>query len=55
MTSVGAIPYAAELPCADCGRQARDYHHHLGYEHPEAVIPLCPKCHATRHRIGMEN
>lgn len=43
----GAIPRASELPCAHCGAQATDYHHHKGYspEHALDVIPLCRACH----------
>ena len=38
--------------CA-CGKQAEQYHHHLGYEpeHQFDVIPVCVKCHKSVHLI----
>jgi hypothetical protein len=43
----GELPPANTLTCQERGNQARDYHHHKGYQ-PEFwldVIPLCAKCH----------
>ena len=47
----GKMPPARDLPCAHCGSQAAQYHHHLGYEreHWLDVIPLCQDCHDAEH------
>jgi hypothetical protein len=45
----GTMPHAWELTCADCGGQARDYHHE-DYDKPMKVVPLCRSCHKKRHR-----
>lgn len=44
----GKIPAAKTLECAECGKQAQQYHHHLGYapEYQEDVVPVCLDCHA---------
>lgn len=42
----GRLPRLDTLQCA-CGKQAKQYHHHKGYE-PKFwldVIPVCAKCH----------
>ena len=41
------IPKASELECTECGGQAQEYHHHLGYawEHRYDVQPVCRNCH----------
>ena len=41
---------AKMLKCFDCGKQARDYDHYLGYEkkHVFDVQPFCFSCHAKR-------
>lgn len=41
------IPKASELTCVNCGDQAKEYHHHLGYdwENRYNVIPVCKQCH----------
>lgn len=48
----GKLPSASRLICSECGKQAEQYHHHLGYEpeHWLDVIPLCKKCHDDIHR-----
>jgi hypothetical protein len=40
------------LPCLDCGKQARVYHHHLGYAraHVLDIHALCYSCHKYRHQ-----
>jgi hypothetical protein len=45
------LPRLAQQKCTDCGQQAVNYHHHLGYapEHWLDVVPLCRKCHRARH------
>lgn len=47
----GRMPAVRSLLCADCGKPARHYHHHLGYdaEHRLDVLPLCYRCHTRRH------
>lgn len=47
----GKMPAPKNLTCLDCGKQAREYHHHNGYDdaHKLDVIPLCRSCHARRH------
>jgi hypothetical protein len=39
------------LPCVRCGKQARQYHHHNGYEpeHYLDVVPMCASCHVKEH------
>lgn len=41
------IPGIQTLKCQGCGGQAREYHHHQGYEQEFwlDVIPLCIPCH----------
>lgn len=41
------IPRASELTCCNCGAQAKQYHHHMGYdwENRYNVIPVCVPCH----------
>ncbi len=43
----GSMPSARTLKCVRCDKQARHYHHHLGYapEHQRDVIPVCALCH----------
>lgn len=45
------LPHPTELNCAECGKQAQEYHHHNGYdkEHWLDVIPLCAACHTSVH------
>lgn len=46
----GVIPPAKKLPCQDCGKQAREYHHEsYEYDRRLDVIPLCNRCHNKRH------
>lgn len=46
----GVLPKAKTTSCADCGGQAREYHH-WSYkdEHWLDVVPLCVSCHRARH------
>jgi hypothetical protein len=46
-----AMPKAKDLPCHFCENQAKEYHHHLGYEpeHWLDVIPVCKACHTKAH------
>lgn len=46
--TTGELPRPDSLQCS-CGEQAKEYHHHLGYEpeHHLHVIPLCKKCHTS--------
>jgi len=43
----GKLPKACYLQCHCCGTQAKEWHHHKGYEpqHWLDVIPLCIICH----------
>ena len=47
----GELPRPGDAQCADCGRAAQQYHHHLGYDQPHwlDVIALCRSCHQKRH------
>lgn len=47
----GRMTRAADLPCRDCGGNADEYHHHLGYSrgHWLDAVPLCKSCHVKRH------
>lgn len=49
--SRGLLPQISTCTCVDCGAQAAEYHHHVGYEeaHWLDVIPLCRECHLARH------
>jgi abortive infection bacteriophage resistance protein len=49
----GRLPRISTLKCSNCPKQARDYHHHLGYafEHWLNVIPVCRKCHKKLHSL----
>jgi hypothetical protein len=48
----GQIKKASQYKCRECGKHAHEYHHHLGYstEHWFDVVPLCRKCHKSKHR-----
>lgn len=49
----GIFPRPDTLKCFNCENQAKEYHHHKGYE-PEywfEVIPLCTNCHRNIHRL----
>lgn len=43
----GQMSPAKNLLCVHCGKSARHYHHHNGYDevHKLDVIPLCIPCH----------
>lgn len=51
-TKRGDMPRAAELLCVDCGIEANQYDHYLGYttEHQLDVQPICLTCHELRER-----
>lgn len=42
------IPKVYTLQCINCGNQAKQYHHHKGYdiEHWLDVVPMCIPCHS---------
>ena|SRR3990167_380487 len=42
----GRLPMPKTLICVNCGKLAREYHHHLGYapEHQLDVVPVCSRC-----------
>ena len=44
---VGKLAKATTLKCIYCLKQARQYHHHNGYEneHRLDVVPVCLECH----------
>lgn len=49
--AAGRLPRVVSHTCADCGNQAKHYHHwSYAPEHWLDVIPLCAQCHADRHR-----
>lgn len=43
----GDMPPVRSLECVQCGKPAKHYHHHHGYDksHQLDVIPLCLSCH----------
>ena len=44
------LPPAKECICADCGNQAKHYHHESYAEQDRLnVVPLCSRCHKLRH------
>lgn len=44
------FPRPTEHKCANCGAQAQEYHHEsYEREHWLDVVPLCRKCHRSRH------
>jgi hypothetical protein len=50
----GKMPRITTQQCAVCGVQAKEYHHHNGYDmaHWLDVVPLCGVCHGkTRHVV----
>jgi hypothetical protein len=50
------FPSASTKMCLHCGKQAKDWHHHRGYDraHRFDVIPLCKKCHAIADKLQRE-
>jgi hypothetical protein len=46
------LPPISDCKCTDCGGQAAEYHHYLGYEeeHRLDVLPLCRVCHIKAHQ-----
>lgn len=50
----GTLPNIKKQICSSCGGQAKQYHHHHGYE-PSAwldVVPLCVYCHVREEGKG---
>jgi hypothetical protein len=49
----GRLEPIETLSCIFCKKQAKEYHHYLGYERENYlnVIPLCKKCHADIHDV----
>jgi DNA-directed RNA polymerase subunit M/transcription elongation factor TFIIS len=45
------IPRASECFCFVCGNQA-DSNHHVDYDKPLEVIPVCAKCHFAWHHAN---
>jgi len=46
----GELPMITSCACIDCGTQAEEYHHEsYKQERWLDVVPLCRKCHLTRH------
>ena len=50
--AAGRMARPADLMCIDCGNQAQDYDHFLGYDpaHWLHVQPVCRPCHGKRRR-----
>lgn len=50
----GDLPRAKSLGCAKCPKQAKHYHHYLGYEkeHWLDVLPLCVPCHRKDRKLS---
>jgi hypothetical protein len=50
---VGKIPHISTQICTRCGKQAKNYHHVLGYapKHWLDVMPVCAICHRSIHSI----
>jgi hypothetical protein len=46
------LPKATDCICTDCGRNANEYDHHLGYDRKNwlNVEPVCWFCHSKRTR-----
>lgn len=49
----GRLPRPDSLKCHYCPAQAKEYHHHKGYEpkHWLDVVPVCGKCHYLLPRL----
>jgi hypothetical protein len=47
------IPKACELNCCNCGAQAQQYHHHMGYDWDNRynVVPVCIPCHHALDKL----
>ena len=47
----GKMIAAKHMNCVKCGKQAAQYHHHLGYEREYwfSVLPVCLSCHTLLH------
>lgn len=52
LVSNGELPRVSTLSCFDCGEQAREYDHYLGYakENWLDIQPVCWICHSKRTR-----
>ena len=46
----GLVRKAAFYHCVDCGKQAKEYDHYLGYAEVHALVvhPVCRSCHVKR-------
>ena len=44
----GVLPKVRSCHCFVCGEEARHYHH-VDYDKPTEVIPVCVKCHRALH------
>lgn len=53
MVHRGAMPSATSKCCVDCGNQAQEYDHYMGYEREARymVEPVCRECHRKRHSV----
>jgi hypothetical protein len=51
----GDLPSAKMKMCRDCAAPAAAYDHHLGYDRPLAVEPVCHRCHGARSRARGEH
>lgn len=46
----GELPHISTQKCAECGEQAKEYHHESYAENKRlVVVPLCKKCHAATY------
>ena len=47
----GRLARPDTLPCFDCGKQAKEYHHYRGYSKANQldVRAMCRKCHGKHH------
>lgn len=50
----GKLPNVRTQKCAFCGKQAKNYHHHKGYDpaHWLDVLPCCVPCHRRAEGIN---
>jgi hypothetical protein len=47
---LGLMPRASEHVCCWCQAQVARVYHHMDYDYPDMVIPVCFGCHAAIHR-----
>lgn len=55
--AMGSLLNAKSMACHFCGKEAVEYHHHLGYaqEHFLDVVPTCLSCHVHQDGLQMAN